>query len=83
MKILDIELMRKDETLLEQTWWPVVFNSVNDLMKRYPNMDTETRDKIFEYENCCRINYTINSENVRSIQFDQDKDWTKFLLKWS
>lgn len=81
MILLDIE--NNLENINDQSWYAPVANCVKDLMERYPDMEIRTRDRIFEYENNCQVNYQINSTSVRSIVFLKDEAWTLFVLKWS
>lgn len=83
MKVIEVENIRERYPELRDTGWFIALqNSIKDSLERYPGIDMEERDLIFERENKCQINYRINGKTVRSIIFNREQDYTMFILRW-
>lgn len=85
MKILEVEdiQQRPYADLHDQAWFIALQNSIRDMYVRYPNLESLERDKVFEQENKCQVNYRFNSRIVRNITFSREQDYIMFILRWA
>ena len=85
MKVLDVENLkdRPYEEVRDHAWYWALQESVSSLIKRYPTAEFKDIETLFEEENNCKIHYTYEGKQPTVIIFDQDSDYTMFILKWA
>lgn len=89
MKVVEINRKGNQDLTYLETIPTAVLTAVSETAKKYPNCQNDGAnqnfpfDRLFEKLYNCRIEYHEDNVEVGRIIWDDDYDYTMFLLRWA